>query len=148
MSEPTRHYGTHTGKGLRAPSFVADVLSYPIDEPLEFTVRKARNRKTTQQNNYLHLLLGIAARALNEGGYGNGQQYTIARVKELLKQERVYPVLEMAVPGGEVKEFAKDTRELDKEEMSTTIDNVIAFFAMYGIKLPEPNEQQTMSLGG
>lgn len=146
MSEPTKHYGTHTGKGLRAPSFVAEVLSYPADTPLEFTVRKARNRKTTPQNNYLHVLLGIAARALNDGGYGNGQQYTIERVKELLKQERVYPVVEMSVPGGEVKEFAKDTRELDKEEMSATIDNAISFFGMYGIVLPAPDEQQTMNL--
>lgn len=146
MSEPTRHFGTHTGTGLRAPSFVAEVLSYPADTPLEFTVRKARNRKTTPQNNYLHLLLSIAARALNEGGYGDGNQYTIERVKELLKQERVYPVFSMAVPGGEVKEFAKDTRELDKEEMSATIDNAIAFFAMYGIVLPAPDEQQTMKL--
>ena len=146
MSEPTKHYGTHTGRGLRAPSFVAEVLSYPADTPLEFTVRKARNRKTTSQNNYLHVLLGIAARALTEGGYGNGQQYTIERVKELLKQERVYPVVEMSVPGGEVKEFAKDTRELDKEEMSATIDNTISFFGMYGIVLPAPDEQQTMNL--
>ena len=146
MSQPTRHYGSHSGKGLRAPSFVAEVLSYPEGERLEFTVRKARNRKTTSQNNYLHLLLTIAARALNEGGYGNGQQYTVERVKELLKQERVYPVVEMTIPGGEVKEFAKDTRELDKEEMASTIDNTIAFFSLYGIVLPEPSTQQTMNL--
>ena len=146
MSKPTVHFGQHTGKGLRAPSFVAEVLSYSTEDHLEFTVRKARNRKTTSQNNYLHLLLTIAARALNEGGYGNGQQYTVERVKELLKQERVYPVVEMTIPGGEVKEFAKDTRELDKEEMASTIDNTIAFFSLYGIVLPEPNTQQTMNL--
>ena len=86
MSKPTTHYGQHTGKGLRAPSFVAEVLSYSMEDRLEFTVRKARNRKTTSQNNYLHLLLTIAARALNEGGYGNGQQYSVGRVKELPKQ--------------------------------------------------------------
>lgn len=146
MKDVITHYGTHSGRGLKAQSFVADVLSYPAGEKLEFTVRKARNRKTTPQNNYLHLLLSIAARALNEGGFGNGQQYTVERVKELLKQERVYPVVEMTVPGGEVKDFAKDTRELDKEEMAGTIDNTIAFFAMYGIVLPAPNEQQHMEL--
>lgn len=40
----------------------------------------------------------------------------------------------------------KDTRELSKEEMASTIDNTIAFFALYGIVLPEPNTQQTMNL--
>jgi len=49
MSKPTIHYGTHTGKGLRAPSFVAEVLSYSTEDHLEFTVRKARNRKSTAQ---------------------------------------------------------------------------------------------------
>ena len=146
MRKPTVHFGSHTGKGLRAPSFVAEVLSYPIDEPLEFTVQKARNRKTTPQNSYLHVLLGIAARALNEGGYGNGQRYTIERVKELLKQDGVYPVVEMSVPGGEVKMFAKDTRELTKEEMADTIDGTIRYFADVGIVLPEPNTQQKMNL--
>lgn len=33
--EPTRHFGTRTGTGLKCPSFVADVKSYPIGERLE-----------------------------------------------------------------------------------------------------------------
>lgn len=142
----TKHYGHVTEEGrLHAPSFAAEAKGWPVGTPLELTVRKA-GRRTTPQNSYLHVLFGIAAQALNDAGFGDGRPWTKERVKELMKQEKCYPVIELVMPGGDVREFAKDTRELDKEEAGDTIERVIQFFAMYGIELPAPGEQQTMEM--
>lgn len=140
------HYGDFDGTRLRASSFSAEVKSYPVGTPLEFTVRKARVRKSKDQNSYLHVLFTIAAKFMNEAGFGDGTPWTKERVKEHCKSEGLYPTDEMLFPGGVVKNVPKSTRDLDKEETMLVIDRVLRHFAdEHGIYLPEPGEQLTLA---
>lgn len=144
--KPTIHFGRYTGTGLSAPSFVAEVRSWPVDTDLEFTVQRAKVRKTTNQNGYIHVLFTMAARFLNEEGHGTGERWTKDSVKEHCKKEGLYPTKELILPGGVVANVPKSTADLDKYETSETIDRVMVYFAEWGIILPHPGEQQTMNL--
>lgn len=97
--------------------------------------------KSTKQNSYLHVLFTIAAKHMNLEGYGSGMYWTGERVKLYAKLNELYPMEDALLPGGEVVQIAKDTRDLDKEEINSTIDRVIRHFAELGIVLPEPQEQ-------
>ena len=137
------HYGHFDGHRLRASSFAAEVKGWPAGTPLEFTCRKARKRKSTAQNAYLHVLFTIAARSLTEL---TGENYTMEQVKAYAKVSGMYPTLDFVRPGtGEVVQVPMDTRDLDKEEAMITIDRVIAHFADIGIVLPAPGEQIQMT---
>lgn len=140
-----KHYGSWDGSRLRAETFRAAVLSFPKDTPLEITVRKAAKPKTTPQNRYLHTLFTIAAKTMNEEGYGDGNPWTKDKVKTYAKQAGLYPVEDRILPGGEVVQVALDTRELDKEDAQLTIDRVIGHFAELGIVLPMPGEQMQLA---
>lgn len=140
-----KHYGSWDGSRLRAETFRAAVLSFPKDTPLEITVRKAVKPKTTPQNRYLHTLFTIAAKTMNEEGYGDGNPWTKDKVKAYAKQAGLYPVEDRILPGGEVVQVALDTRELDKEDAQLTIDRVIGHFAELGIVLPMPGEQMHLA---
>lgn len=144
--KPSPHYGTWDGTRLRAASFAAEVKSWPQGTQLELTVQEQRHRKTTPQNNYLHLLYRIAARAMNEGGFGDGNAWTEQRVKAHCKAAGLYPALDMVLPGGEVQQVSMDTAELDIRETADTIERVIAYFAELGIVLPPPQKQQELQL--
>lgn len=105
------------------------------------TVEEARNKKTPPQNSYLHVLFTIAAKMMNQEGLGDGLQWTKERVKAHCKRAGLYPLEDALLPGGEVVQVWKDTRELSKDEAMETIDRVIRYFAEIGLILPEPNEQ-------
>lgn len=105
-------------------------------------VEEATTKKTTNQNGYLHVLFTIAAKMLNREGFGDGRQWTKERVKAYCKMSELYPMEDVLLPGGVVRQVWKDTRELTKEEAMETIDRVIMHFAEeHGIRLPAPNEQ-------
>lgn len=141
-----KHYGHFDGKTLKAGSLSALVKSEPIGTPWEFTAKVFRSKKSLPQNGYLHVLFTIAANAMNEAGFGDGNRWTKDLVKYYCKQAGLYPVFDMLLPSGEVKQFAKDTRELDKYEAMETIDRVLKHFAdEHGIVLPSPNEQLTIN---
>ena len=137
------HYGHFDGHRLRASSFAAEVKGWPAGTPLELTCRKARKRKSTAQNAYLHVLFGITARSLTEL---TGENYTMEQVKAYAKVSGLYPAVDFVRPGtGEVVQVPMDTRDLDKEEAMIAIDRVIAHFADIGIRLPAPGEQIQMT---
>ena len=139
-------YGQYDGVRLRAEAFVAAVKSWPVGTVLKFTVDKYTPEKTKPQNGYLHALFTIAARALNKDAMGSGEQWTASMVKELAKRERLYPLIDRVLPGGEVVQIVLDTRNLNMEQAAETIDRVIRYFAELGIVLPEPRQQQKMQL--
>ena len=110
------------------------------------TVESTEKRKTTAQNSYLHVLFTIAAKELNREGYGDGRKWTKERVKAHCKKIELYPVEDAMLPGGEIVQVPKDTRELSKEDAMVTIDAVVRYFAELGIVLPEPNEQLQLTV--
>lgn len=115
------------------------------DGSYKVTVKRATS-KTTRQNSYLHVLFDIAAKAMNEECMGDGTPWTLESVKQYAKDERLYPLVDMILPGGEVRQMAKNTRDLDDLEAGQTIERVIAHFAELGIVLPEPNRQEELKL--
>lgn len=115
------------------------------DGSYKVTVKRATS-KTTRQNSYLHVLFDIAAKAMNEECMGDGTPWTMESVKQYAKDERLYPLVDMILPTGEVKQQAKNTRDLDDLEAGQTIERVIAHFAELGIILPEPNRQEELKL--
>jgi len=141
-----KHFGHYTGTGLSCPSFVAEVKSYPAGTQLILSVEKWVEGKSRQQNNYLHVLLSILARTFNDSGMGDGNPYTVERVKAYCKASKLYPQEDFITPDGEVVQVTKDTRDLDKDETAMTIDKIIQHFAEFGIVLPEPSKQTNMDL--
>lgn len=138
------HYGDFDGARLRASSFSAEVKSYPVGTPLEFTVRKARKPKTTPQNRYLHTLFSIAAKEMNSAGFGDGTPWDKEKVKAYAKHVGLYPMVELHCKGV-VIHVPMSTRDLDKEEAMLVIDRTLRHFAdEHGIYLPEPGEQLTI----
>lgn len=108
---------------------------------------KAMGRRSPKQNNLLHQLFTIIALALNQAGYGDGTTWTKDSVKDYCKDERLYPLVDMVLPGGLVKQMAKPTRKLTMAEASETIDRVIAHFAEeFGWRIPGPGEQIEMNI--
>ena len=105
--------------------------------------RRHSGRKTTPQNAYLHVLFRIVSDALKGEGMG---EWTPERVKEWCKAQGCYPLVDLVLPGGEVVQVAKRTRDLGKDEAGETIDRVVAYWAEMVILLPEPNEQVEMSM--
>lgn len=138
------HYGNFDGVRLKASSFSAEVKSYPVGTPLEFTVRKARKPKTTPQNRYLHTLYTIAAKEMNSSGFGDGTPWDKDKVKAYAKHFGLYPMEELHCKGVAIH-VPMSTADLDKEDAMLVIDRVIQHFAdEHGIVLPEPGEQITI----
>lgn len=140
---PTTHYIVKQGGRIGAASLRAQLDAMP-DGAYKVTVARATS-KTKAQNSYLHVLFTIAAQALNEG-MGGGEQWTPERVKLYCKRAELYPVEDCLLPGGEIVQMPKDTRDLDDLEMGATIERVIHHFAEMGIVLPEPQQQTTLNL--
>ena len=140
----TPFYIHKEGGRIRAAALRAHLDSLR-DGSYKVTVKRATS-KTTRQNSYLHVLFDIAARAMNEECMGDGTPWTMEGVKQYAKDEHLYPLVDMILPGGEVKQMAKNTRDLDDLEAGQTIERVIAHFAELGIILPEPNRQEELKL--
>ena len=130
-----KEHGNVKGAALRAHLDALPDGSYTV------TVATDAKRKSTSQNAYLHVLFGIAAKAMNAECMGDGQQWTKDRVKAHCKRMELYPVNDVLLPGGEIVQVPMDTHELSKEDAMITIDRVINYFAELGIILPSPNEQ-------
>lgn len=131
------HFGHWDGRKLHAETFAAQVKSYPVGTPLCLTVGPVRNRKSRQQNRYLHQLFRIAAKELS----AMGTQWTPEEVKSYCKGAGLYPMEDRTLPGGEIVQVAKDTAPMDKEDTMLTIERMRAHFGELGIILPEPGQQ-------
>ena len=134
-------HGKWHGKALRAALDACPPGQYAVE------IKRHSGRKTTPQNDFLHVLCRVAANEMNAAGLGDGKAYTVDSVKELLKRVGVYPLVDCVLPDGEIIQVPKRTRDLDKEETQITIDRALAWFAEYGIITTMPGEQMEMIPG-
>ena len=134
-----RHYGYFNGK-LKAGTFVAAVKSFPENTPLEFTVRKAIDRRSSPQNRYFHgVVLAIAVRAIRE----LGTAITPEELKEYWK--RMFSPMDVLISkDGEVAQLGKPTHDMDVMEFVAFTDQCIAWCGERGIYIPAPGEQTEM----
>lgn len=140
-----RHTIYKEGGRIRAASLRALLDTIP-DGAYTVTVKRA-SRKTVKQNNYLHVLFGIAADMMGREGFGDGSRWTKDKVKAYAKAQGLYPDHELTLPNGLPFLVPKDTRELDALETSATIERVIEhFWEEHRIALPAPNEQVELNI--
>lgn len=145
MSEE-RHTIIKEGGRVRAASLraVLDALPdgvYTIPSP------KRATNKTRKQGNYLHVLFTVAAQMLNDAGFGDGTPWSKDKVKAYCKNEGLYPMEELVMPGGVVVSIPVETRALDDLETSATIERVIDhFWEEHRIALPPPNAQVELNI--
>lgn len=101
------------------------------------TVETKFKKRSTEQNNYLHLLLQILTDELNE----QGMEMTPDQVKDMMK----YLFLKVEVfstrTGEKIGERIRSTAELTTVQMCEFTESIIQWAAGYGIVLPYPNEQ-------
>lgn len=96
------------------------------------------SKRSTKQNSYLHLILGVLALET-----GNRLEY----VKQKYWKEIVCP--EIFIVENEDKILGRTTtlrssKELTKEEMSTAIDRLKVWSAEQGIYLPDPEDEEAL----
>lgn len=99
-----------------------------------------RNKRSLQQNAYLHhILIPEFRKALNDVGYDEVR--TDAQAKLIMKKM----FLTVSIPNketAEALEYVRDTSDLNKDEMSILFDDVIKFaWDNMNYKIPYPNEQ-------
>jgi len=136
-----RHFGYFDGK-LKASTLAAAVKSWPLNTALEFTVRKAIDRRSSPQNRYFHgVVLAIAVRSISE----LGTAITPEELKEYWK--RMFAPMDVLISkDGEVAQLGKPTSGMDVDEFVAFTDQCIAWCGERGIYIPAPGEQQTMEL--
>ena len=136
-----RHYGYYDGK-LKAGTFAAAVKSWPMNTPLEFTVRRAIDRRSSPQNRYFHgVVLAIAVRSIRE----LGTTITAEELKEYWKR-MFAPMDVMISKDGEVAQLGKPTSGMDISEFVAFTDQCIAWCGERGIYIPAPGDQTQMEL--
>lgn len=143
MSKIDRHYGTFTNGRLKAASLSQAVRQFPEGTPLEFTVRKAVDRRSSSQNRYY---FGCVVPAIKAGLKEGGMDLTTEQTHEVLK----FRFLKRDVPMGGDGEFVtmvESTSALDVMEFVEYTDCCIQFAAEYlGVVIPPPGEQAEMEL--
>lgn len=98
-----------------------------------------KRRRTKNQNNYLHAILG--ALALETG-------YSPEVIKQDIFKRRVNPDLFVEETDNPILgkvETLRSTRLLNKEEMSVAIDRYIKFCSELGVYLPKPGDEEMIA---
>jgi len=139
------HYGTKTPEGKLMAGTFRQAFDAIKPGPVRLLIEADIPRKSAPQNNLLHHLFRVIAGELNREGMGDGHQWTVGRIKTYCKGAGLYPMAEVLMPGGELIEVPKDTAELDRQEISDTIDRVRVHFFDLGLDIPERGDQ--MELG-
>lgn len=97
------------------------------------------NKRSSQQNRYLHLLFTIFQKELNET---TGNQFTMEEIKDLCKCKFLTTDVVNEETAEVIGQRIRGTSELTKTEMMAFVEQVIAWAAdMFHITLPYPNEQ-------
>ena len=130
--------GVWHAKALRLHMDMAEPGQYAV------TFKRTSGRKSQPQNGYLHVLFGVIADTLNAEGMGNGDKWTKDTVKEWMKAQGCYPSTVMHLREMPVM-VPKRTRDLTKDEASEVIENVLRYWAEFGIVLPNPGEQMELT---
>ena len=138
-----RHYGhMHSGR-LKASTFAAAVREFPEGTPLEFTVRKAIDRRSSPQNRYYW---GVVVPAIHKGLRDGGMEITRQGTHDLLK----FRFLKEEHPVGKDGEFVTlipSTSDLDVEQFIAYTDACIRFAAEYlNTRIPGPGEQGELEI--
>lgn len=91
-------------------------------------IKKLSPRRSLNQNAYLHLILGY---------FGTKTGYTLEEAKTLYKQlnHDVYKYIKNGRP------FYKSSADLNKEDMSKTIDKFCTWSAENGVPLPQVTDE-------
>lgn len=143
MSKQDRHYGSFVGGKLKAASLAQAVKMFPEGTPLEFTVSKAVDRRTSPQNRYYW---GVVVPCIKAGLKDGGMVLSTEQVHELLK----FRFLKEDRAVGEDGEFVTvvpSTSELEVGEFVAYTDRCIQFAAEYlNVVIPEPGQQSEMEL--
>ena len=135
------HYGFYDGK-LRAGTFAQAVKSYPERTQLEFTVRKAIQRRSNPANSYFHgVVLAIAANSIR----GLGTNITNDELKEYWKREFA-GVDVMLSKDGEMGTIGKPTHEMEADEFGVFMDRCIHWCSERDIYIPAPGEQTEIEM--
>ena len=97
-----------------------------------------KRRRTSQQNRYLHVAIGILAMETGNSLETIKQEVFKRRVNpDLFIVEREDPIL------GHIQTL-RSSRDLGKEEMSAAIDRYLDFCAENGVYIPSPEEEDML----
>lgn len=97
-----------------------------------------KNKRTSPQNRYLHLMFYMICAGFREIGYNEVKDAEMA--KEIMKRMFLTRTIENGT-GGRI-EVVLRTRDLTKEQMSEFIEDCIQFSAEnLGITIPAPEQQ-------
>lgn len=123
-------------------TLLARELNHFEGKRVEITLQRARAKRTTKQNRYLHLLFTIFRDALNE----LGNEFTLDDIKDLCKLKFAVVDVFNANTGEVIGQKIQGTSDMSKSEMIKFIDEIIIWAADYfHIVLPYPNEEFTLS---
>lgn len=98
-----------------------------------------KSRRTLNQNSYLHVALGCLA--LETGN-------SLEVIKQEIYKRRVNPDLYVRTKSDPVLgrvEYLRSSRDLNKEEMSLSIDRYLRFCADNGVYVPQPGDEALLA---
>ena len=93
-----------------------------------------KTKRTTSQNSYLHLIIGVVAMET-----GNTLEYTKREYFKRLANAGIFQIEKEDKFAGPVK-ILRSSADLSKEEMSLAIDRFKQWAAENGMYLPEPGD--------
>lgn len=96
-------------------------------------LRKVQPRRSLNQNNYLHLLLGA---------FGQHFGYTLEEAKSIYKQLNADTYVYSKVVRDKSMTFVRSSADLDKAEMAKSIDVFREWSAKAGYPLPTATDQE------
>lgn len=96
-------------------------------------ITRKTERRTLQQNSYLHLILGY---------FGTQTGYTTTEAKTIYKRLNA----DLYIYEKNNAKFLKSSADLSKEDMMRSIDKFIEYSENEGIPLPAPDNQDFLDL--
>jgi len=124
---------------------IAELIKSFEGKRLRIRIEKAGASRSHRQNNFLHLLFGIASQELIS--YTGDEMYTPAKVKNMMKTKFLLRDVVSEKTGLITGQEVLRTRDLNKEDYSVFIEQVMRHFSTeYNIILPSANEQFEMDL--
>jgi len=105
-----------------------------------FVELKTLENRSSNQNRYLHLLLGWFS-----ASFGYTLEYTKLRFFKEVSNKEIFFVDVVNKKSGEVYTDIRSTADLTTLEMTMAIDRFRDYSAKNGLYLPEPNEVQYLT---
>lgn len=112
------------------------------DKKCKLTIERLSSKRSNPQNSYLHVLIGIFCKGINE----LGTEMHPKRWKEILKFKFLLTDEVDESTGEVLGKYIKDTSALNKEELSVFIEK-IKFYAAdeYHIVLPDAGDNYELN---